>query len=303
MEYIKNIYRDEMRDGFLVTADRKKIWQVEMELLAELDGICRRHGLRYFVDYGTLLGAVRHRGFIPWDDDIDVVMMRPDYERLKLVIAREGLREPFFFQTTYTDDIELWIGKLMNKGTSGVQDFSTDRFCQGIFLDIWPMDAAPDGAANGDELKQCYLELMYAVMAPDKLLRDLDGRPSTRINAQVLKKLCQMPFRWQWGELEKFLQRHFADSDQVGVFTMMLNGREAARPKAWYNDVVMLPFETIEVPAPAGWQEILDSEYGDWHKFVKFASDHNGTVFSADVPYKELIAAHRADAVKNKGEA
>ena len=87
MEYIKNIYRDEMRDGFLVTADRKKIWQVEMELLAELDGICRRHGLRYFVDYGTLLGAVRHRGFIPWDDDIDVVMMRPDYERLKLVIG------------------------------------------------------------------------------------------------------------------------------------------------------------------------------------------------------------------------
>ena len=112
-----------------------------------------------------------------------------------------------------------------------------------------------------------------------------------------------MPFRWQWGELEKFLQRHFADSAQVGVFTMMLNGREAARPKAWYDDVVMLPFETIEVPAPAGWQEILDSEYGDWHKVVKFASDHNGTVFSADVPYKELIAAHRADAVKNKGEA
>ena len=127
MEYIKDIYRDEMRDGFLVTTDRKKIWQVEMELLAELDRICRRHGLRYFVDYGTLLGAVRHKGFIPWDDDIDVVMMRPDYERLKLVIAREGLREPFFFQTAYTDNIELWTGKLMNKNTSGVQDFAADR--------------------------------------------------------------------------------------------------------------------------------------------------------------------------------
>ena len=87
MEYIKDIYRDEIRDGFLVTADRKKIWQVEMELLEVLDRICRRNGLRYFVDYGSLLGAVRHRGVIPWDDDIDVVMMRPDYERLKLVIG------------------------------------------------------------------------------------------------------------------------------------------------------------------------------------------------------------------------
>lgn len=295
MEYIKDIYRDEIRDGFLVTADRKKIWQVEMELLEVLDRICRRNGLRYFVDYGTLLGAVRHRGFIPWDDDIDVVMMRPDYERLKLVIAKEGLKESFFFQTAHTDNVAIMIGKLRNKNTSGVQDFSTYRYCQGIFLDIWPLDAAPEGAANGEELKQCYLELMYAIMAPDKCFSDLDGRLTTRINAQVLKKFCQMPFRWQWGELEKFLQRHFADSDQVGLFTLMLNGREAARPKAWYRDVVMLPFETIEVPAPACWQEILDSEYGDWHKFVKFASDHNGTVFSADVPYKELIAAHRAD--------
>ena len=145
MEYIKDIYRDEIRDGFLVTADRKKIWQVEMELLEVLDRICRRNGLRYFVDYGTLLGAVRHRGFIPWDDDIDVVMMRPDYERLKLVIAREGLREPFFFQTAHTDNVTIMIGKLRNKNTSGVQDFSTYRYCQGIFLDIWPLDAAPEG--------------------------------------------------------------------------------------------------------------------------------------------------------------
>ena len=128
MEYIKDIYRDEIRDGFLVTADRKKIWQVEMELLEVLDRICCRNGLRYFVDYGTLLGAVRHRGFIPWDNDIDVVMMRPDYERLKLVIAKEGLKEPFFFQTAHTDNVTIMIGKLRNKNTSGVQDFSTYRY-------------------------------------------------------------------------------------------------------------------------------------------------------------------------------
>lgn len=80
----------------------------------------------------------------------------------------------------------------------------------GNFLDVWSLDAAPEGAVNGEELKQCYLELMYAIMAPDKCLSDLDGRLTTRINDQVLKKLCRMPFRGQWGELEKFLQHHFA---------------------------------------------------------------------------------------------
>ena len=94
--HIKDIHTDEIRCDFLVTTDRKKVWQVELELLAEFDRICRKYGLRYFADYGTLLGAARHKGFIPWDDDIDVTMMRPDYERLKQIMKQERLPEPFF---------------------------------------------------------------------------------------------------------------------------------------------------------------------------------------------------------------
>lgn len=93
---IKDLYKDEIRCNFLVTSARKKIWQVDMYLLREVDRICRKHDITYFADYGTLLGAVRHKGFIPWDDDIDLVMLRPDYEKFKLV-AQHELDAPIFF--------------------------------------------------------------------------------------------------------------------------------------------------------------------------------------------------------------
>ena len=70
--------------------------EVELDLLAEFDRVCRKHGLTYFVDSGTLLGAVRHKGFIPWDDDIDLIMQREDYERLVQIAAQE-FQHPYFF--------------------------------------------------------------------------------------------------------------------------------------------------------------------------------------------------------------
>ena len=84
-----SFFREEIRNGFLVTEKMKRIWYTEISLLQELDRVCKKYGLRYFAEYGTLLGAVRHKGFIPWDDDIDVAMFRDDYElriREKIVL-------------------------------------------------------------------------------------------------------------------------------------------------------------------------------------------------------------------------
>ena len=85
--YIDNIDHDEMRDGFLVTSQRKKLWNVQIGLIKEFERICKKHGLRWFAIGGTLMGAARHKGFIPWDDDVDVAMLRPEYEKLRKIIA------------------------------------------------------------------------------------------------------------------------------------------------------------------------------------------------------------------------
>lgn len=111
-------------------------------LLVELDRICNKHNIKYYLAYGTLLGAVRHKGFIPWDDDIDVQMLREDYERFCDVCNKELDKEIFFLQTQETDEFYNWVyGKLRLNKTSYIragQEHIQQK--DGIFLDILPLD-------------------------------------------------------------------------------------------------------------------------------------------------------------------
>ena len=93
---------EEVRNGYTVTSKAKRAWAVQIDLLIKLDEVCKKYGLRYFADSGTLLGAARDHGFIPWDDDIDVTMLRADYEKLKEVADKE-FEYPYFYQDMYRD--------------------------------------------------------------------------------------------------------------------------------------------------------------------------------------------------------
>ena len=104
--FIDNIERDEMRYGFLVTSDRKKIWNVQINLIKEFARICEKHNLRWFIIGGTLIGAARHKGFIPWDDDADVAMLRPDYEKFRAIVESE-IKPPYLADVWYNYRLEI----------------------------------------------------------------------------------------------------------------------------------------------------------------------------------------------------
>lgn len=87
----------EIRQGYEISSEMKKVWNVQMKLLKKLLEVCDKHHLKIWADGGTLLGTVRDHGYIPWDDDIDMVMLREDYDKL-LEIAPKEFEEPFFFQ-------------------------------------------------------------------------------------------------------------------------------------------------------------------------------------------------------------
>ena len=99
-------YKEEIRCGYTVDEKTKRVWAVQLEMLDEVERICKANGLKYFADSGTLIGAIRHEGYIPWDDDIDLVMLREDYDKF-VQIAPAWLKEDLVLQRKITFGVML----------------------------------------------------------------------------------------------------------------------------------------------------------------------------------------------------
>ncbi len=118
----ETFFKEEELCGFLVTEKRKRLWAISIDLLLIFDNICRKYNLNYFLSFGALLGAIRHHGIIPWDDDIDVCMPRYDYEKF-LNIGKTELRNPYFLQIPGEDNGYFFsYAKIRNSNTSGISE-------------------------------------------------------------------------------------------------------------------------------------------------------------------------------------
>ena len=128
----------------------KQLQRIELEMLIEVDRICRKYHIQYSLDGGTLLGAIRHKGFIPWDDDIDVIMLRPEYFRFRKVCKQELDQSRFFLQDYLSDPYYRWgYAKIRRNNTKFMrQGQETLKQHSGIFIDIFVADNVPDGYFN-----------------------------------------------------------------------------------------------------------------------------------------------------------
>lgn len=145
----------------LTNEQLKKLQLIELEMLKEIDRICRKYNIKYSLDGGTLLGAIRHKGFIPWDDDADIVMLRSEYEKFYKACQKELDREKFFLQEFRTDSEYRWgYSKMRRRGTIFLREGQEHIKCvQGIFVDIFICDNVPDNFF----LKRMYWMICYCV--------------------------------------------------------------------------------------------------------------------------------------------
>lgn len=319
--FIEDIDHDEIRDGFLVTSYRKKLWNVEIGLLQEFGRICKKHNIRWFAIGGTLLGAARHKGFIPWDDDVDVIMFRPDYEKFKSVVEEELRYNPnysmwYWYNHRLESDGEAaqhvntdlpFISREYAARYSGLSPFfpllrlvderttcfmSEDRkdIFYAIWIDIFCFDPCPpfedDTAAKNFDIAK---ELFYATIAPDRVREAVYNKEKFLTPRDKILSFLNLPYKMRAQQFDLFLEKNYFESPYVSevAYQTIRKRRRAYRAKS-FKDVVYLPFETIEIPAPIDYDAVLTDDMGDWHKMV-VAKGHLNT-YSVEIPYKEYFA-------------
>ena len=165
LSFSDKYFDGEVRDGFFIESKMKRAWAAQLEVLDEIRRICQANNIRYFADWGTLLGAVRHQGFVPWDDDLDICMLRDDYNRF-LEIAPGQLSSYFELKSLYNDPTHdnvkcrIITGRSMNFSPEYLNRFHECPYIVGV--DIFPVDYIPSDETDAAKLLESIEFVMTA---------------------------------------------------------------------------------------------------------------------------------------------
>lgn len=297
----ERFFEAEVRNGFRIPSMMKHCWAAQMEVLSEIGRICKKHGIQYFADWGTLLGAVRHRGYVPWDDDIDIGMKRPDYERFWRV-AREELPEGWQVLNAHTDkDYILTNTKVTNGNTMQFSQEHLKRFhgCPYVIvIDIFPIDYVP----RVKEEEEMQIELVNIINSTALHRDDPDTDEAAFMETvRMIETMCGVTFNdtqpifQQLAILGEQLCGLYGpdDADYLTAMHRLIEGQPYYVSKAAYDEAVMMPFENIEIPVPVGYDEILRFKYGDYMQMINCGGAH-------DYPYyKEQAEVLRNMLIEN----
>lgn len=246
-------------------SDKRILQRAELEILKEFARICEKHHLRYYITAGTLLGAVRHQGFIPWDDDIDVAMPRADFDKLAGV-CRKSLSRDYFYQDWQTErNYPMYFVKIRKNNTVVCEaEFVGVEMHQGIYIDIFPLDKCPKNELSGKIFFKSVEVLTCAIRG--KVSKNFVCG-YTKFYARVLYNFLKcLPKCWlvKFREVIRIVVGWFCS----GRILCTVDGAHGypgeTYRQEWFAGSVFLDFEGEKYPAPVGWHELLTNMYGDY---------------------------------------
>lgn len=228
-----------------------------LEILKDVDAWCKAGGIRYSLAYGTLLGAVRHKGFIPWDDDVDLLMPRPDFERFVTGYGREGKGKYRCLYGTHTPEADFvnFFAKVHDPSTVSHEGGKYYRF--GLNIDIFPVDGKPsDPAAQAAWEKRLCRETHRMRLR----YKPFFSAPPLAVMAAHMHS-----HKWWFEHCEGLLKSiPFEGSEYCGAVSVVYNGTVEVFPRKMFEEYTNLEFEGEEFSAFAGWDLFLRQQFGDY---------------------------------------
>lgn len=285
MKFPKEFFLDEVREGFYIPAMMKRAWAAELEILVEIDRICEKHRLRYYLDYGNLLGAIRHKGFVPWDDDIDIMMLRKDYE-IFAEVANLELPKELLFRSLKEDNSN---GELVSSVQHKEMLISSDaigkyhNYLYGAGVDIFPYDFLSDNPEKERQRMEllkslCILASFPSIEGDTRAVLEVEAKKVEKISkvkllhsphyrSTVLKLLdnCFQQFNQDGGsKISSLLDFIIYQGQGKGIFDVQ-----------WYKEQCYLDFEFLSLPVPGEFKKVISERYYDYEHIKKAGGNHD----------------------------
>ena len=284
MELDREFFYDEVQDGFYVPGIMKRAWAAQLELLSEIDRICKKWNILYFITYGTLLGAVRHGGFIPWDDDIDIIMFRKDYEKF-FQVAKDEINEDMHIISLDGNKAEYCFPNAIGRKAilSPEKLREVHEFPYPYAVDVFFLDEL----SEKEEDEEIRRNMIFMFMQMISAVRDKKEKTKLfQMDLEEIEKLLKIHFdRNQSLEgqffrlMDKIFQEYNGEGGKKVVFFPDYLNKDIVFSKSAFTDSLDLPLYNKSFPAPKDYDAILRVLYGEYRKKVKAGGAHGYPFF------------------------
>lgn len=322
IQFSQDFLQHEIREDFYIDSTMKTVWATSLDLLQTIAEVCDRHGLEWYAAYGTLLGAIRHEGFIPWDDDLDIWMKRDDYQKMLEVLPGE-LPEGYHVLSPQTEEgyEQFHTCVVCGEGISIEPQYLARHYgCPfRVGVDIFPLDYLPRDKEWRERLKNIFLLAKRTAQTVqeyrklpetakeerDRHLREI--REGFRFLGEcaglsVDKRLLNQE---QWSEVisevyrianEAVRQCTERDADYLVMYRNYASNEQKIYPKEWFDEIWGATFENVMLPIPWKYDQILQRIYGDYQVRQRWAISH-------EYPYYEKQLEELRELVRQRGQA
>ena len=277
----EEFYRDGVVGGFYVSSMMKRAWAAQLEIFSDIAAICEKYGIKYFADAGTLIGTIRHGGFIPWDDDLDIVMMREDYEKF----LKHTDELPEFCQVlNWRTDIS-WddaFSRIVNTIAPNMEPDFMEKYHGFPFsagVDVFVNDYMyrdEEEEKKRDKLWEATVNLAKAIRdgGVDKAMADSEMKKIEYITGYKLdRKKGDVKALFEVAE-KLFCEVKREDADEAAFLPVFIRFGGNRYDIKWYEDSIPMPFEGISMPVPIWYDKILKNKYGNYLQAARTGGLH-----------------------------